>query len=291
MRSTCPAHHSEKETVLLKWKLVLTTLPFAVLITALAVIREHVLHIPGFLDFVDIVPILSGGVLIIGFMLSGVMADYKESERLPAQIVTALISLDDGCTAAIAAGKAVDQQAVREQLYATVTTTEDWLHNRVPFSACQDALNRINQITGALDRAGAGAYVVGSLIGTGNLRAAIARVQTVRDTSFIQGGYAFLDLLIGATMILLMVSGFKNPSAQYVVISLLSLIYLYLARLIRDLDNPFDYTPNGHQRSCAEVDLTPLREYRKHLESLLARNRHETAQASPVVEVAPAISS
>ena len=90
---------------MLRWKLLVTTLPFVVVVLILVVIRDAVLHIPALLDFGDIAPILTGAALLIGFMLSGVMADYKESERLPAQLVGALMALEDSYGARRQRGK------------------------------------------------------------------------------------------------------------------------------------------------------------------------------------------
>ena len=41
------------------------------------------------------------------------------------------------------------------------------------------------------------------------------------------------------------------------MVGLLGLIYLYLARLVRDLDNPFDYV-DGVARGGAEVSPAPV---------------------------------
>ena len=61
---------------MLKWRLLLTTLPWMAVITILAIVRQSVLQIPALVEFADIGPLLTGAALIIGFMFAGVMADY-----------------------------------------------------------------------------------------------------------------------------------------------------------------------------------------------------------------------
>ena len=68
---------------MIHWKLLFTTLPVVAAILVLTFIRETILHIPPLLEFGDVAPILTGAALISGLMLSGVMADYKESEKTP----------------------------------------------------------------------------------------------------------------------------------------------------------------------------------------------------------------
>jgi hypothetical protein len=70
----------------IKWRLVIKTLPWVLLILGLTSVRQYVLGIQSLVDFGDIGAILTAAALIIGFMLAGVISDYKESERLPATL-------------------------------------------------------------------------------------------------------------------------------------------------------------------------------------------------------------
>ncbi len=71
---------------MVKWKLLVTPLPFPLGVLMLNVILDRGLGFEGIIDFSDLGAILTAGAFLIGFMLSGVMADYKESERLPGEI-------------------------------------------------------------------------------------------------------------------------------------------------------------------------------------------------------------
>lgn len=93
-----------------------------------------------------------------------------------------------------------------------------------------------------------------------------SRVDVISRTSFIPVGYALLEILVATTVGLLLISNYKTPMAEYFLISLFSLIYLYLLRLIRDVDAPFAYSARTSTSASAEVDPYPLREYRRRLE-------------------------
>ncbi len=80
---------------MVKWRLVLTTLPLVAIVIGLAVVRDFVLHFKGVIEFSEISPILSVVSLIIGFMLAGVLTDYKEGERIPGEIAATLETIGD----------------------------------------------------------------------------------------------------------------------------------------------------------------------------------------------------
>jgi hypothetical protein len=52
--------------MMLKWKLMLTTLPFVAVILACTFVRAEIFHIPGVLEFSDTAPIITATALVIG---------------------------------------------------------------------------------------------------------------------------------------------------------------------------------------------------------------------------------
>jgi len=61
---------------------------------------------------------------------------------------------------------------------------------------------------------------------------------------------------VAFVFLLLLACSFRTPVVAAVVTGFLSLTYWYLYRLIRDIDNPFDFG-QGH----TEVSLQPLERY------------------------------
>jgi hypothetical protein len=56
---------------------------------------------------------IAGAIFILGFLLSGVLADYKEAERIPTEIRVALEAIHGDVTSFAAANSKVDIQACR----------------------------------------------------------------------------------------------------------------------------------------------------------------------------------
>jgi hypothetical protein len=80
-------------------------------------------------------------------------------------------------------------------------------------------------------------------------------------------GYALLDLLVGSSVLLLLAANYKSVTAEYFLLSMFSLIYIYMDRLIRDADQPFRYRAPQTEAGSAEVNPYPLQEYRQRLQS------------------------
>jgi hypothetical protein len=55
------------------------------------------------LEFISISPlftsVLAGGVFVLGLIVSGTLADFKEAERVPAELTAALTNIHDDCAA------------------------------------------------------------------------------------------------------------------------------------------------------------------------------------------------
>jgi hypothetical protein len=74
---------------MVKWRLVVKTLPWVGLVLVLSHVRRSVLNIPPLVEFDDIGAVLTAAALIMGgFMLAGVISDYKESEKLPGELAS-----------------------------------------------------------------------------------------------------------------------------------------------------------------------------------------------------------
>ena len=97
----------------------------------------------------------------------------------------------------------------------------------------------------------------------------------MRDTSYIQPGYALMEMLVGAVMVLMTVVQFPAKYIEWPIAGALTLLFAYLVLLVRDLDDPFEYSSDGQNTSAADVDLSP---FLKALERL----RSENAGITPV---------
>ena len=115
---------------MIKWKLMFTTLPFALVILLLTFVRTQTLAIPPLFEFSDTAPIITVTALVIGFMLSGVMSDHKEGERLPAEIACGLQAIEDCIQADSVHLSELDLTALKQHYALLCQSVVNWLFNR-----------------------------------------------------------------------------------------------------------------------------------------------------------------
>jgi len=99
-------------------------------------------------------------------------------------------------------------------------------------------------------------------------------MSVISRTGFLATGYALLETLTVIILGLLMIAKFRSLLAESLLVALIALIYVYMLRLIRDIDDPFEYNEDG-VAGAAEVDLEVLNDYRRRV----AARVDETKQA------------
>ena len=256
-----------------KWKLLITTMPFVLLVLAVKVLLSNGLHFDGLIDFSDVAIVLTGGVFLIGFMLAGTIADYKESEKIPGELAANLEYLEEAgahlCAVNQYGGKVSiqdDRDVIDPALFMTphrelVWGIHDWITKRKTEAEVHELLHHYRTRLQDLEKMGGHGGAIGGMDrAVDSVRKTVIRIGVISRTGFIATGYALLEMLIAAIVILVMVSRFKGLVAEVTIITFITLIYVYMYRLIKDIDDPFDYAPDG-QAGSAEVALFPITEY------------------------------
>ena len=259
-----------------KWRLMLTTLPVVVAVLVLKIfIFDHWLGFGGVLEFSDLTFVLTGGVFLVGFMLAGTMADYKEAERLPGEVVCSLETIVETFDQGVAGKPSLDYRALRGFVHETADAIDAWLHRKSTFEKVATALDGLAEGAHQLERAGCAAPIgVRAINEIHGLRRSLIRMSVISRTGFLATGYALLETLTVIILGLLMIAKFRSLLAESLLVALIALIYVYMLRLIRDIDDPFEYNEDG-VAGAAEVDLEVLNDYRRRV----AARVDETKQA------------
>ncbi len=244
---------------------MVTTLPMVGALVALREILHASFAFEGMIDFGDVAVVLSGGVFLLGFMLAGTMSDYKEAEKMPGELVTGLETIEE-VMVHVATVKQDDPTKHRRSILALLETIDRWLHKRATEAELHGALHSLTSTFTAIEL---GSHATRAFSITTNVRRALLRVSVTSRTGFLATGYALLEVMIAICYLILLTSSFESTFAEVVVVSFVGLIYTYMYRLIRDVDDPFDYDSNG-AAGAAEVELYPLHEYRARLEARIA---------------------
>ena len=115
---------------MLKWKLMLTTLPIVLAMAGVKLVLDLVFQFSGLVPFSDVGVILTACVFLIGFLLAGTMSDYKESERLPAEIAATLETIEEIFALASINRPALKLPELRRSVLELTDEIKNWLLHR-----------------------------------------------------------------------------------------------------------------------------------------------------------------
>lgn len=255
---------------MIKWKLMLTTLPYVLAVVVTKSVLTWVFHFKGVIEFSEVALVLTGGIFLIGFMLSGTLADFKESERIPAEIACTLETLEETLVLA-GVSKSLGAFSLRQEILTVSQSIVDWTYRRISHRQLFEALETLGRTAQLLEKGGASSYATRVLAELHNLRKILTRMAVISRTGFLASGYALLETLVCSILILLIASIFRSALAQFILVSFVSLVFIYMLRLIRDIDDPFEYGEGGTQ-GAAEVELFPLTEFIERLQKRVSRD-------------------
>lgn len=204
--------------------------------------------------------LVAGTIFLIGFLLTGVLSDYKESEKIPSELTASLKSLfDDAYTIYKSKNSATARQFLEFQK-SFANSLMAWFHRKERTKSILDKIGVMNDFFIQIDKEGVAApYVVKMKNEQNSIRKMIMRIDTVRDTDFIGSAYAIVEAMGFLTSAGLIVMKIEPFYASLFFTLLVTFLIAYMVFLIRDLDNPFDYGVNGE--SGTEISLKPLRDY------------------------------
>ena len=222
-------------------------------------------------EVLDLNPLLTGmvaaNVFVMGFLLTGVLSDFKESERLPAELAASLETLID--ESLIIHERTRDPSAMRfaARVVDLGRCIHAWFHGTVETRAVLERVTDLNRFFAAFEPLTQPNYITRMKQQQHALRRIPLRLQTIRETSFISSGYVIAEVTTVALAIGLMLADIRPFYEALFIVGLIVFLLSYLIILIRDLDNPFGY----YEASSAEdVSLHPLEDFIARLQSVVA---------------------
>ncbi len=214
--------------------------------------------------------LIAGTIFLIGFLISGVLSDYKESEKIPSELAASLKNLLDD-TYTIYKGKG-SETAKEFILYQKEVTNAllDWFYSKESSKGMLNRISRMNEFFIKLDTEGIQpGYIIKMKNEQNNIRKIVLRVDTIRNTDFIGSAYAIVEAMAAFTAIGLIMIRIEPFYAGMFLTLLVTFLISYMIFLIIDLDNPFDYSAKGE--SGTEIPLKPLKDFQSDIE-IVAKN-------------------
>ena len=242
-------------------------------LVAIVLGAKLLMHSVGW-ECLSINPLFSGivaaNVFLLGFLLSGVLADYKESERLPGELAAGLENLGQEVRGIGLAKSEAPVGPCLEHLLKLATDLREWFHKRVRTTALHDAIDELTVHWARLEPHTQATLLARLKQEQGTLRRLVVRIHTIRETSFIRSAYLLADTI---TVLLCLGLVFVRIEPYYeslFLVGIIACVMIFLLLLIRDLDNPFGYYQSS---SSEDVSLKPLLDAGKRLAALCGAAR------------------
>ena len=186
--------------------------------------------------------LIAATVFLLGFLIAGTLADYKESERMPGEISAIFETMADDCRVIYETKGAPEaprdaRVSPRPAVVDARLDGEGRAHER-PARARSPALGGH---FAALEPYTQPNFIVRLRQEQNLLRRAVLRIDTIRDTEFVKAGYTIAQI---ATVLLILAFVLTNIDPFYESLFLfgaVTFLLMYILLLIEDLDNPFSY--------------------------------------------------
>jgi hypothetical protein len=199
--------------------------------------------------------IIAANVFLMGFLLTGVLSDYKESEKIPGEIASSINSIfseliylhDDKKIL-----KTKDCMLYCQELTTSILT---WFHRKEKTTSLIAKTRFLNSLFARIEDETQANYIVRMKNEMSGLSRTIIRVDTIRDTNFISTGY---QISISVTLLMCFGLIFSKIDPFYeslFFVGVISFLMIFLIFLISDLDDPFAY---NKKYSAENVSLYPI---------------------------------
>ena len=243
----------------MKWGLIIKAAIIAIPLLAL----KALFHFLG-VEIVAVGPVITalvaGVFFVIAIILSGVLTDFKESEKMPGELAVSIEALYKD-TKLIG-----DEDAAAEML----THVKDLVHTVTQNFKRKGSwkLSEVNAVIDQIDddiKSFAEKGVPMPLIlklrnELGNIKRISNRVDVIKETAFLPAAYAIAEFSTGVALLVLLLSKTDPYYEGLLLLGAISIIMISVVLLIKDMDNPFE----GH----ATVDLGHLYKLDKYLGNL-----------------------
>ena len=186
--------------------------------------------------------LVASTVFLLGFLLNGVLADFKESEKIPGEFATALESLD---LEVRAIPKYHAEANVDVAVFSIAALAEDLLYwLREGLSTEQLLINyrkaHSDVVGAAVQFKGDASTLRGRLMqDLAVILQKVNRVRTIRDTTFVPLVYWMAEIASALLFAGLVVTKSENLTESVFFLGVISFLLILLLRLINDIDNPF----------------------------------------------------
>jgi predicted membrane chloride channel (bestrophin family) len=243
-----------------RFHLLLTVVPLTLLVVLLKILFHRLGWEPIPRDLFPFFPsVLTGIIFLLGFLLAGVATDYKESEKLPTGIVTALFALGQEAEIAVKNHDSSAAKGVLSKLLRFVPM----LQREFFLERSRTLLHLVESLTDDIAAMDAEKIPPNFMIRIRNEQASLYRVlnriNAIKTTDFAPSVLATIKLIIGFFLIMYFLLPVEPWWGGVILIGFLAFVLFSVLYVIEDMEDPFEYDES--EAGSDEISLAPLLEF------------------------------
>lgn len=224
---------------------------FALFFTVAAIVLGLSVVKAGFhwfgLEFLELNTLLTSGIagaiFILGFLLSSVLSDYKEAERIPSEIRVSLEAINSDVSSFAAGNAEVDLQGCRITLRKIVQSLRQGLDHENGHNNLKPALEHVanlDAVFSQLEKLGMPAnYIVRLRTLQDSLRRSLLRIYHIQRIQFVPSVHILVQTLVASIILLLLFLKTEGSPASALMFGFICYMFVYALYLIQLLEQPF----------------------------------------------------
>lgn len=238
---------------------------WATLAAVLVLPVKYAMHAFGF-EFIEQTSlhnsVVSSAIFVLGFVLSATIADYKESERIPAEFASNIEDMWNDAKETHKTYPKFDLDHFRRSLIDVLKTFREG--TRVNRRGARSEIADLQACFADMERAGVPPNFVTKLkTQQTQLMRNLFRVNYIQKIQFIPSAFFLIKAITVMIIGLLLCTNIDPPQGGLFIVGAITFILVYMLILIHHIAVPF--RPKG--KSMDDVSLFLLRETRMFLEA------------------------
>jgi hypothetical protein len=239
------------------WRLLIETAVIVVGIVLVKVLFVEQLSLEFFTLSPLFTSIIAGGIFVVSILLAGVIADYKESDKVPSEISAAIEAIyEDGMYVKEIKPK-FNLILLRQRLQGIIHSLKVDLESEHGSKAIAKG-SLLSQSFLEMERLGIPAnYIVRLKQEQSIIRKTLLRIHHIQLIRFAPSAYILLKSFVTLIIALLIFTKIEPLLDSLILVSFVSYLFIYLIKLIHTIDNPFCV---GDDTTMDEISFFLLRE-------------------------------
>ena len=201
--------------------------------------------------------VVGGAMFLIGFILAGTIADYKESEKFPSEVAAALENLYQEGEYVKRVKPEFNLDAHHSRLHAIIVELEHDLDKSPKHKKSLEAVQGLSDSMIEMDKLGASASVARIRAEQGNLNKSFLRAFQIKETNFIPGAYAIAEIIAGFVILFILFMKADKLAITLAIFAVVIYIFIYMVLFIKDIDDPFE------EGGYADVDMFLIKNFKE----------------------------